>query len=191
MLIAGGRRGAGHVTRAVSRSGLQAHAVRAPVDRADIQTLVGCGRALVNERIAIVEPESRRRLACRPGRRGLGQRTECRARLLAKRRSHEDEPERAISTGKTMQRTGCEPATSASSMKPANCSSPAGSRTSSSSAASIIIRRISSTRCKRCIRRSAGMAARHSRSPTTAARKRWSSFRRSNAPSATASIRSK
>jgi acyl-CoA synthetase (AMP-forming)/AMP-acid ligase II len=62
LLIAGGHRGSGHVTRTVSRSGLQAHAAGAPVDRADTQTLVGCGRALVNERIAIVEPESRRRL---------------------------------------------------------------------------------------------------------------------------------
>ncbi|SHK01734.1 Acyl-CoA synthetase (AMP-forming)/AMP-acid ligase II [Bradyrhizobium lablabi] len=57
LLIAGGRRGADHVTRAVSRSGLQAHAVRAPVDESDIQTLVGCGRALTGERIAIVDPD--------------------------------------------------------------------------------------------------------------------------------------
>jgi acyl-CoA synthetase (AMP-forming)/AMP-acid ligase II len=62
LLIAGGHRGAGHVTRTVSRSGLQAHVVRASVDPADMQTLVGCGRALVNERIAVVEPDSRRRL---------------------------------------------------------------------------------------------------------------------------------
>jgi acyl-CoA synthetase (AMP-forming)/AMP-acid ligase II len=62
LLIAGGRRGAGHVTRTVSRSGLQAHTVGAPVDHADIQALVGCGRALVDERIAIVEPDSRSRL---------------------------------------------------------------------------------------------------------------------------------
>jgi acyl-CoA synthetase (AMP-forming)/AMP-acid ligase II len=62
LLITGGRRGAGHVTRTVSRSGLQGHAVDAPVDHADIQTLVGCGRALVNERIVIVEPESRKRM---------------------------------------------------------------------------------------------------------------------------------
>jgi acyl-CoA synthetase (AMP-forming)/AMP-acid ligase II len=62
LLITGGRRGAGHMTRAVSRSGLWEHAVTAPVDHADTQTLVGCGRALVNERIAIVEPGSRRRL---------------------------------------------------------------------------------------------------------------------------------
>src|ERR1700730_15180590 len=58
LLITGGRRGGGHVTRAVSRSRLQAHQVGTPADRADAQTLVGCGRALVNERIAIVEPDS-------------------------------------------------------------------------------------------------------------------------------------
>jgi acyl-CoA synthetase (AMP-forming)/AMP-acid ligase II len=61
LLIAGGHRGAGHLTRTVSRAGLQAHAVHAPVDQADLQTLVGCGRPLVNERISIVEPDSRRR----------------------------------------------------------------------------------------------------------------------------------
>lgn len=55
LLISGGRRGAGHVTRTVSRSALQAHRAAAPADQADAQTLVGCGRALVNERIAIVE----------------------------------------------------------------------------------------------------------------------------------------
>jgi acyl-CoA synthetase (AMP-forming)/AMP-acid ligase II len=58
LLISGGHRGAGHVTRAVSRSRLQAHAVAAPLDQVDVQTLVGCGRALVNERIAIVDPGS-------------------------------------------------------------------------------------------------------------------------------------
>jgi acyl-CoA synthetase (AMP-forming)/AMP-acid ligase II len=63
LLIAGGRRGAGHVTRTVSRSRLQAHAVEAPIDQADVQTLVGCGRALVNERIAIIDPDSCVRLA--------------------------------------------------------------------------------------------------------------------------------
>jgi acyl-CoA synthetase (AMP-forming)/AMP-acid ligase II len=63
LLIAGGHRGAGHVTRAISASGLQAHAVRAPSDATDARTLVGCGRALAGERIAIVDPDSRRRLA--------------------------------------------------------------------------------------------------------------------------------
>ena len=63
LLIAGGRRGADYVMRTVSRSALQAHAVSVPVDPADLQTLVGCGHALINERIAIVEPESCKRLS--------------------------------------------------------------------------------------------------------------------------------
>jgi acyl-CoA synthetase (AMP-forming)/AMP-acid ligase II len=48
LLISGGRRGAGHVTRTVGSAA---------------QPLVGCGRALVNEQIAIVEPDRRTRLA--------------------------------------------------------------------------------------------------------------------------------
>jgi len=63
LLISAGRRGAGHVIRAVSRSALQNHAVRDAADSADIQTVVGCGRALVNERIAIVDPDNCNRLA--------------------------------------------------------------------------------------------------------------------------------
>lgn len=59
LLISGGWRGAGHVTHIVSRSALQSHLVTAPVDPADVQLLVGCGRALVNERIAIVDPNHR------------------------------------------------------------------------------------------------------------------------------------
>jgi acyl-CoA synthetase (AMP-forming)/AMP-acid ligase II len=62
LLISGGRRGAGQVTRSVSRSGLQDHVVRAPAGDMDGQTVVGCGRALVNERIAVVDPDIRHRL---------------------------------------------------------------------------------------------------------------------------------
>jgi acyl-CoA synthetase (AMP-forming)/AMP-acid ligase II len=62
LLISGGRRGAGHVTRAVSRSGLQDHTVRAPADAMDIQIVVGCGRALVGDRVAIIDPAGRNRL---------------------------------------------------------------------------------------------------------------------------------
>jgi acyl-CoA synthetase (AMP-forming)/AMP-acid ligase II len=62
LLISGGSRGAAHVTRTVSRSALAAHRVAAPADPSDRQTLVGCGRALVGEAIAIVEPDSRARL---------------------------------------------------------------------------------------------------------------------------------
>ncbi|MBV9557067.1 MAG: AMP-binding protein, partial [Pseudolabrys sp.] len=54
LLISGGRRGAGHIVRAVSRAALQAHRVVAPADPSDAQMVVGCGRALVGEQIAIV-----------------------------------------------------------------------------------------------------------------------------------------
>jgi acyl-CoA synthetase (AMP-forming)/AMP-acid ligase II len=64
LLISGGRRGAGHLTRAVSRAALQAHEVTTPADPEDAQTVVGCGRTLVNEQIAIVDPETRARLHC-------------------------------------------------------------------------------------------------------------------------------
>jgi acyl-CoA synthetase (AMP-forming)/AMP-acid ligase II len=62
LLISGGRRGAGHLTRTVSRAGLQSHSVVEPAEPADVQLLVACGRALVNERIAIVDPGDRTRL---------------------------------------------------------------------------------------------------------------------------------
>lgn len=63
LLISGGTRGGGHVTRNVSRAALQAHAAEAPADPGDAQLVVGCGRALTGERIAIVNLESRQRLA--------------------------------------------------------------------------------------------------------------------------------
>jgi acyl-CoA synthetase (AMP-forming)/AMP-acid ligase II len=62
LLISGGQRGAGHVTRSVSQAALQAHRATRPADDADAQTLVGCGRALQGERIAIVDPDRLRRL---------------------------------------------------------------------------------------------------------------------------------
>jgi acyl-CoA synthetase (AMP-forming)/AMP-acid ligase II len=61
LLISGGRRGAGHITRTVSQVALQAHRVGPPDEPADAQTVVGCGRALQGERIAIVDPDTRRR----------------------------------------------------------------------------------------------------------------------------------
>src|SRR4051794_34758162 len=62
LLISGGRRGDGHVTRSLSRAALQAHAAEAPSSAEDTQVAVGCGHALTGERIAIVDPESRTRL---------------------------------------------------------------------------------------------------------------------------------
>jgi len=62
VLIASGPRGAAPVTRRLSRAGLQENRVAAPEGDADAQTAVGCGRALVGERIAIVDPDDHRRL---------------------------------------------------------------------------------------------------------------------------------
>ncbi len=46
----------------MSRSGLQAYIVRAPANAEDTTVAVSCGRALFGERIAIVEPETGKRL---------------------------------------------------------------------------------------------------------------------------------
>ena len=62
LMISGGQRGAGPVLRRVSRDALQRHQVIAPLRAEDSQILVGCGRQLCGERVAVVEPESRRRL---------------------------------------------------------------------------------------------------------------------------------
>jgi acyl-CoA synthetase (AMP-forming)/AMP-acid ligase II len=63
LLISGGRRGEGPVVRSVSRTGLLRHEAVPPSDTGDAQPVVGCGRALIGEEIAIVDPESRVRLA--------------------------------------------------------------------------------------------------------------------------------
>ena len=63
LLISGGRRGEGPVVQSVSRAGLLRHEAVPPRDTADAQPVVGCGRALTGEEIAIVDPESRVRLA--------------------------------------------------------------------------------------------------------------------------------
>jgi len=62
LMISAGQRGAGPVLRRVSRDALQRHQVIAPLRAEDTQILVGCGRQLRGERVAVVEPESRRRL---------------------------------------------------------------------------------------------------------------------------------
>ncbi len=63
LLISGGNRGAGPVVRPVSRAGLLRHEPVPPCEAADAQPAVGCGRALVGEEIAIVDPETNARLA--------------------------------------------------------------------------------------------------------------------------------
>ncbi len=62
VLIAAGKRDVLPVTRRLSRAALQQHRLVAPEGDEDAQIAVGCGRALLDERIAIVDPDSRRRL---------------------------------------------------------------------------------------------------------------------------------
>jgi acyl-CoA synthetase (AMP-forming)/AMP-acid ligase II len=62
LMISGGQRGAGPVLQRISRDALQRHQVIAPLRAEDTQILVGCGRQLCGERVAVVEPESGRRL---------------------------------------------------------------------------------------------------------------------------------
>jgi acyl-CoA synthetase (AMP-forming)/AMP-acid ligase II len=62
VLIAAGERGAVPVLRMLSRAGLQQNRPAAPESAEDAQIGVGCGRALVDERIAIVDPDTRHRL---------------------------------------------------------------------------------------------------------------------------------
>jgi len=61
LLISGGHRGEEVVTRSVSREMLQRGAIGAAKNAADVQAIVGCGRALVGEEIAIVDPPTRGR----------------------------------------------------------------------------------------------------------------------------------
>ena len=58
LLISAGRRGTGPVTRRIDREALRNQMV-APARAQDAQILVGCGRQLVGERLAIVDPETR------------------------------------------------------------------------------------------------------------------------------------
>jgi acyl-CoA synthetase (AMP-forming)/AMP-acid ligase II len=63
LLVSGGRRGEGASIATVSRSELQASRVASPLDPSDAVQIVGCGRALEKEKIAIVDPNTRRRCA--------------------------------------------------------------------------------------------------------------------------------
>jgi acyl-CoA synthetase (AMP-forming)/AMP-acid ligase II len=62
VLISAGRRGDGPVIRTVSRAALPLNRAEPPRGADDGQSIVGCGRAPPGERIAIVDPESCRRL---------------------------------------------------------------------------------------------------------------------------------
>jgi acyl-CoA synthetase (AMP-forming)/AMP-acid ligase II len=63
LLISANRRGTGPITRRISRDALQRNQMFAPAQVHDAQKLVGCGRQLVGEHLAIVDPETRMPLA--------------------------------------------------------------------------------------------------------------------------------
>jgi acyl-CoA synthetase (AMP-forming)/AMP-acid ligase II len=62
VMVSGSRRGDGPILRTVSRSALARNQVAAASGERDGCVVVGCGRSLAGERIAIVHPESHRRL---------------------------------------------------------------------------------------------------------------------------------
>ena len=59
LLISTGQRGARPVTRRVSWDALQRNQIVAPAREQDTQMVVGCGRQVCGERLAIVDPETR------------------------------------------------------------------------------------------------------------------------------------
>jgi acyl-CoA synthetase (AMP-forming)/AMP-acid ligase II len=59
LLISAGRRGTGPITRWIDRETLQRNQIVAPAQAHDAQILVGCGRQLAGEGLAIVYPETR------------------------------------------------------------------------------------------------------------------------------------
>jgi acyl-CoA synthetase (AMP-forming)/AMP-acid ligase II len=63
VMVSGGRREDGPVLRSISRSAIQHDQVAAPSGERDGSVVVGCGRSVSGERIAIVHPDTRRRLA--------------------------------------------------------------------------------------------------------------------------------
>jgi acyl-CoA synthetase (AMP-forming)/AMP-acid ligase II len=63
VMVSGGRRGARPVLRSVSRGAIQHYQIADPAGEKDARVVVGCGRSLAGETVAIVHPESRRRLA--------------------------------------------------------------------------------------------------------------------------------
>jgi acyl-CoA synthetase (AMP-forming)/AMP-acid ligase II len=59
LLISTGRRGVAPVTRRVSRDALQRNQIVPPAQSQEARIVVGCGRQLCGERLAIVDPETR------------------------------------------------------------------------------------------------------------------------------------
>src|ERR1700730_10003868 len=62
LLISSGRRGSGPVIRPISLDAFRRNQIAAPAGPEDTHRVVGCGENIVGQRIAIVNPQTRRRL---------------------------------------------------------------------------------------------------------------------------------
>ena len=127
LLASGGRRGAGPAFATAQPVGAAASPRWPAPDGADGQTMVGCGRALIGERIAIVDPETRTRLAP-----ALSARSGSPGRNVAQGYWRNPDATEAVFGAHIAgeeELHGCAPAISAFSTRRASCSSPAGSRT--------------------------------------------------------------
>jgi len=62
LLISSGMRGTGPVIRNVSRMAFHRHEIAPALGSEDVHRVVGCGRNIVGQRLAIVDPQSHRRL---------------------------------------------------------------------------------------------------------------------------------
>jgi acyl-CoA synthetase (AMP-forming)/AMP-acid ligase II len=63
LLISSGRRGAGPVIRSVGLDAFRQHQIAAPTSTDDAHRVVSCGQNIIGQRIAIVDPLTRQRLA--------------------------------------------------------------------------------------------------------------------------------
>jgi acyl-CoA synthetase (AMP-forming)/AMP-acid ligase II len=62
VLVSGGRKGAGPIIRTVSRDAFQRHQIAVSTSSDDAHRVVGCGRNIIGQRLAIVDPQTRQRL---------------------------------------------------------------------------------------------------------------------------------
>src|SRR5215468_7569985 len=62
LLISSGQRGAGQIVRTISRDAFEIRRICEPASSEDTYRVVGCGRNIIGQQIAIVDPENCRRL---------------------------------------------------------------------------------------------------------------------------------
>ena len=134
LLVSGRPRGRGAPIRTVSNAGLQRHRAEPPAAREDARPVVGCGRALPGERIAIVDPDTCMQLSPLQESAKSGSADPTSPAVIGKNPRRAATPSPPASRAAPPPR-GCAPVISASSTGRASSSSPGGSRSSSSFAA--------------------------------------------------------